>query len=75
MKYENIENYVHLDCDLKKNAMGIVFLSPSVDNNGTAMAVQRMILNCGSKKYPVRDTIGKMEKKSLNEMRSGSELD
>ena len=52
--------------------MGIVFLSPSVDNNGTAMAIQRMILNCGSDKYPVRDTIDKMEKKSLNELRNGN---
>lgn len=55
--------------------MGIVFLSPSIDNSGTAMAMQRMLLNCGSNKYPIRDTLEQMEKKSLNTVRRASELD
>lgn len=75
MKYGNIENYVHLDSDVKNNVMGIVFLSPSIDNSGTAMAMQRMLLNCGSNKYPIRDTLEQMEKKSLNTVRRASELD
>lgn len=73
-EYAGVPKYIHLDSDVTNNAMGIVFPSPSMNNHGTALAVQRMISACASSAYPVRDTMARMTENSLSRVLSEDSL-
>ena len=70
MDYKNINNYIHLDSEVTNNSMGIMFMTPSTNNLGLPLIIQRLINESGNNNYKTKRSVYEMEKRSLNQFYS-----
>ena len=57
--------YYHIDSDDQNNSMIIMFRTVPENSKGTPHILEHLVC-CGGEKYPVRDPVMKMIKRSLN---------
>ena len=58
-------HHVHISCQDRENTFGVTFKTVPDDSTGVAHILEHTVL-CGSQKYPVRDPLFSMLKRSLS---------